>query len=484
MKQRINSIIRRLTAFTAAFFIAAGFFSHTCFYMCARAEVWPYPGGEITAESAVVMDADTGAVLWGRNQDVQYYPASITKIMTALVVLENCELDEKVPITANAVYGLESGATNVALSVDDILTVEDLLNALLLRSANDAANALAIYVGGSVSGFAEMMNEKAAELGCENTDFRNPSGLTDDEHMTTAYDMALIMRACVNNQDFLDIEANDKYKLSPTKRYPGGLTVSMEHKMMIDGTGYTDDRVIAGKTGFITASGNTLVTCAKQDGRRVIAVVLKDRTPYHYTDTEKLLDFGFSQFENLTIDDPVGRFDSAARLVADKICTGQSSDNIVAYGDAVVTVPKGSGTDAISVRYEYNLKEDAPDRSVALLKFYMEDRNVGSVYLLNDSESTVGIASLEPDTAAKAAVGLSVVIAAAAGAALLLTGGLKAKAVKDEKLRRQRFIEKRNQRLESMGMSVEEFEQFKNDSRMKSRQRRNERSGSYKRKNI
>ena len=114
----------------------------------------------------------------------------------------------------------------------------------------------------------------------------------------------------------------------------------------------------------------------------------------------------------------------------------------------------------------------------------MEDRNVGSVYLLNDSESTVGIASLEPDTAAKAAVGLSVVIAAAAGAALLLTGGLKAKAVKDEKLRRQRFIEKRNQRLESMGMSVEEFEQFKNDSRMKSRQRRNERSGSYKRKNI
>ncbi len=435
---------------------------------------WPYPTGELTAEGAIVMDADTGTVLYGKNQDVQYHPASITKIMTALVVLENCGLDDKVPVTANAVYGMESGATNAALSVDDILTVEDLLNAMLLRSANDAANALAIYVGGSLSGFADMMNEKADELGCKNTVFKNPSGLTDEEQVTTAYDMALIMKACAQNEDFLEIQSNTSYKLSPTQRYPGGLTVNMEHKMMVAGSGYTDERVIAGKTGYLSTSGNTLVTLAESDGRCLVMTVLKDKTPYHYTDTALLMDFGFDNFQNVVIEDLITVFNIESRLEADKILTINASTDIVASGDAVVTIPNGSSIDDITLDYEYNLSESAPDRSVALINFMLEGRTVGSVYILNDAESSVDIEQQETavQTAGKV-IGLGAAIAVIAGAAASITGGLGLRRISQEKKRRQRFREKRNARLKSMGLSEEDFERYKEELRKKNREKAN-----------
>lgn len=424
----------------------------------ARASVsWPYPGGDIQAEGAVVMDADTKTVLWGINQDVQYCPASITKMMTAIVVAESCQMNEKVPVTANAVYGLESGATTAGLSVDDILSVEDLLNALLLKSANDAANALAIYVGGSISGFADMMNKKAEELGCKHTQFQNPSGLTDDDHLTTPYDMALIAAEFVKNDSLLEIESHDRYKLSPTKKYPSGLTVIMGHKMLRSNTSYSDDRVIAGKTGFISASGNTLVTVAEQDGRRVIVVCMKDKNPYHYTDTRTLLDFGFSSFKNVEIAEPTERFQCAKRLVTDKIADEQGS-NIVAADKLILTLPSGADDSDVTVSYDYNIPSYAPDMAVARMKVYYDEYNVGNVWLLNDRESSLVIESVADAPAAVKAVGITAILIAAAALLVILFTGSRVHVAKRERERKQRFREKQRKRLAAMGVSEDEFD--------------------------
>ena len=156
---------------------------------------WPSDTG-IESEAGIVMDADSGAVLFGQNIHVQKAPASITKILTALVVIENSSLDDTVTFSHDAVYNVEDGSGNKnAIEEGDTLSVRDCLYLLLMRSSNQAANALAEHVGGSRDGFVKMMNEKTAELGCENSHFANPSGLNDDTQLTSVYDMALIASA-------------------------------------------------------------------------------------------------------------------------------------------------------------------------------------------------------------------------------------------------------------------------------------------------
>ena len=442
-----------MTAFLSVALISVNIIS----FSANAAVSWPYPGGDIKAESAVVMDADTKTVLWGRNQDEQHYPASITKMMTALVVVENCSMDERVPITANAVYGLEAGATTAGLSVDDILSVEDLLYALLLRSANDAANALAIHVAGSISDFADLMNKRAGELGCKNTDFKNPSGLTDSEHLTTAYDMALIAAEFINNDTLLEIESHDSYKLPATKKNPSGLTVTMGHKMLRSGTAYSDERVIAGKTGFTTASGNTLVTAAAENGRRIIVVCMKDKTPYHYTDTGTLMSFGFNSFENATVSDPVKMFDCARRLVADKICSAGSID-IKTDEELTVTLPRGADTAELTAEYEYNLGDAAPDMAKARLKAYYDDRCVGSVWLINDAVSSLEFVELSEMSGTTKALSITVIIIIAAAIAALIAAGLGIHARKKEEERRKRFRQRQRRRLKAMGLSKDELD--------------------------
>ncbi len=449
IKYRIKKIAAAFAAITLA--LTPGF------SVSSKADDdWPYPGGNIQAESAVVMDAETLTVLWGKNQDEQYYPASITKMMTALVVAENCSPDEKVPVTANAVYNLEAGATTAGLSPDDILTVEDLLYALLLKSANDAANALAIHVAGSISDFALMMNERAAELGCKNTDFKNPSGLTDSEHLTTAYDMALIAAEFIKNDTLLEIESHDSYKLPATKKNPSGLTVTMGHKMLRSGAIYSDDRVIAGKTGFTTASGNTLVTAAKEGERSVIVVCMKDKTPYHYTDTKTLMEFGLNSFENVVIDDPVTLFDCERRLEADKICAGNGV-NIITDGDLRLTLPKNADLNKLTAGYDYNIGNDAPDMAKARLKIYYEGRHVGGVWLLNDAESSLEFEGVSDTDSKAGAISIAVIIAIIAGIFISGAASFLFHIHKKEKERRKRFRERQKRRLNSMGVSQDEF---------------------------
>ena len=155
---------------------------------------WP-SNVSVEAEGAVLMDARSGAVIYGKNLHAVYYPASITKILTALIVIEHCNLDDVVTFSHDAIYSVEQGSSSAGMDVGDQMTVRDCLYAMLLKSANEVANALAEHTAGSIQNFAVLMNAKARELGCQESHFNNPSGLNDPQHYTSAYDMALIAQA-------------------------------------------------------------------------------------------------------------------------------------------------------------------------------------------------------------------------------------------------------------------------------------------------
>ena len=351
---------------------------------------WPRLNASIEAGSAIVMDADTCQILWGREIHAKRYPASITKLLTALVVLDHCSLDEEVTFHASAVNNLESGAVTIGTVDGDVLPVRDCLYALLLKSANEVANALAEHVAGSQEAFAVMMNEKAVSLGCTDSDFHNPSGLTNKEHVTSAHDMALIGCACMNSPEFMALESEPTRKLSGTIKYPDGLTVTIGHKMRVPGESLYDPRVIAGKTGYTSASGNTLVTMAEDHGRRVVTVVLKDKNPAHYTDTKTLIDFGLEQFE-LMRPDPAELLESRE---IEKALVGrgliQPADEVTgAYNEIrfseppMLTVPAGAKPEDVRVAYETVLGDGAPEGAVARASLVCSDSFGPSFYVIS-----------------------------------------------------------------------------------------------------
>ena len=260
---------------------------------------------QIQAQGAVLLDGKTGKLLYGKNENTQFYPASITKLMTALLVAENCSLNETVTFSKTATTNLESGAVTLNLVEGDQLSVQDCLYALMLKSANEVANGLAEHVSGSIEKFADKMDERAKQLGCQNTNFENPNGLNNAQHLTTPYDMALIAKAAFENPTVQKVTSTLSYKVAPTSKNPSGKTVTMGHKMFYS----TDSRyypgIIGGKTGYTSKAGNTLVTAVERDGVRLIAVVMK-ASGTHYEDTKALLDYGFEYYDSLTTGNPAG----------------------------------------------------------------------------------------------------------------------------------------------------------------------------------
>ncbi len=247
---------------------------------------------QISSEGAVLMDADTGALLYSKNSETKYYPASITKLMTALLVAERTNLSDTVIFSKAATTNLEAGAVTLNMAEGDKLTVEQCLYGLMLKSANDVANGLAEHVSGSVSSFAQLMNAKAKELGCTNTNFVNPNGLNNSNHYTTPHDMALIAKAAFQNSVVRKVCSTVRYQIPATKK-AGARTVTMGHKMINSSDSRYYPGVVGGKTGFTSLAGNTLVTYAEKNGSRLIVVIMKSKST-HYGDTKALLDYGFA----------------------------------------------------------------------------------------------------------------------------------------------------------------------------------------------
>ena len=262
---------------------------------------WP-AGPQLSSEGAVLIEAETGAVLFEKNGTKQFYPASTTKLMTALLALENSALGETVTVSRNAVYDIDVDSSRIWVDVGEELSMEESLYALMLPSANDLAYAIAEHIGGTKADFADMMNKRAEALGCENTHFMNPHGLDEDNHYTCPLDLARIMRPLVKNSSFVKISGSKNHKIPSTNLCAEDRWVLNTH-LMIRGT-YTYDGVIAGKTGHTDLAGANLVTCAKRGNMTLIAVIMKapDDTAL-YDDTATLLNYGFDNFATYSVTD-------------------------------------------------------------------------------------------------------------------------------------------------------------------------------------
>ncbi len=260
---------------------------------------WP-EAPDIAPEGAVLMDADSGAVLYGKNMNKTYYPASITKIMTCLLAIENSSLDEMVEFSTNAVFGIDRGSSNVGMDVGQSITMEEAIYCIMLASANEVAAAVAEHISGSVDEFANLMNERAKQLGCKNTHFVNANGLPNEEHYTTPYDMALIARAFNENDTLRRIAGTANYEIKATATQPDTFLMPNHHKMYPN-KDYAYEPVTWGKTGYTVAAGNTLVTCARNNGLDLICVVMRSESPQHYTDTRKLFEYGFNNFRKVNV---------------------------------------------------------------------------------------------------------------------------------------------------------------------------------------
>lgn len=261
---------------------------------------WPQ-GPAVWAESAVVMDIDTGIILYSKNMDETKYPASITKVMTTLLAIENSSLTDSVYFSENAIWGIERDSSHIGIRVGEILSMKDCLYGMMLESANEVCIAVAEHVSGSVEAFAELMNQRAAELGCTNTHFTNPNGLPDENHYTTAHDMALIAQAAYRNPVFRQVCSAKTYCI-PTTNITGEVRwLANHHKMLPDTSEYSYEFCTGGKTGYTQVALNTLVTYAEKDGKRLVCISLRTNGKQYYIDTASMLDYAFNNFQNVTV---------------------------------------------------------------------------------------------------------------------------------------------------------------------------------------
>ena len=262
---------------------------------------------DISSPAALLMDTASGKVLYEKNMNEKRYPASLTKVMTAIVVLENCSLSDIATVSYDSVMSLSSGYVTANLQIGEELTVEQLLYVLMVGSSNDAAIVLAEHVSGSIEAFAELMNQKAKEIGCTSTNFVNPNGVHDENHYSTAYDLAIIARYAMQNETFRTLVSTTSYKLPITNKYDreDRVFTTTNSLLLVNNNSRSDNyyyKYATGiKTGFTTPAGNCLIASADKNGLELITVVLgagqtSEGLSERYIDTKNLFEYGYDTY--------------------------------------------------------------------------------------------------------------------------------------------------------------------------------------------
>ena len=288
---------------------------------------WPQ-GPEITSEAAVILEDSTGTTLYAKNMDEVLHPGSTVKIMTCLLALENSNLTDEVTMTATGVSGVTDGGANISAQLDEVFTMEQCLYAIMVASANDIALQVAEHIGGSVENFVAMMNTRAAQLGCTNTVFTNPTGLPDENQHTTAHDMALIMKAATENPSFSPIASANTYTIPATNVSGGARSLTSKFTMTNNSSDAYYQGCLGGKEGFTEASQSTLVCSAQRNDVTLICVILKGASGQTDDEAITLLDYGFSNFQLLTL--------------------GQDDFSLMSGGQVIV--PAGASADSLTIQ--------------------------------------------------------------------------------------------------------------------------------------
>lgn len=407
-----RNFLHRLIAFLSTLAIIFTLFINNNQIPVHAEDDWPaYP--DIFAETGVLIEASTGTVLYDKNCHQKMYPASITKIMTTLLALENGNLSDMVEYYHYDIYSLELGAAHVSRQEGELLSLKDSLYAVMLASANEAANAVAEYVARrtpeytnkinelkssgadydeskvAIEVFSDMMNKRAEEAGALGTHFCNPNGLFDENHYTTCYDMAMITRAAAANDDFLKIESNITYTLPTTNMQSETHPMANRHKMMFPNNAEYYEGILGGKTGYVDQSGTTLVTFAKRGGMTLIAVVMRSNGANVYNDTRLLLDYGFNNFSlsNISEQETTFTFNNTTSYSNLDTVFGTNTPLIELNPEGNVVLPNGKKLSDCRSELTFLDSSEQTDNNIAKINYFYNDTNVGGTTLILNSNT-------------------------------------------------------------------------------------------------
>jgi len=323
-------------------------------------EGWPQ-GPQIYSESGIVMDMDSGAILYAKNIHAPHYPASITKIATALIALQHYEMDEIVTFEQEDVDILRYDYAHIGIRPGEQVLMEDCMYGMLLASANEVSHAIGAHMEGGYEEFLRVMNETAKELGCTDSNFVNTNGLHDENHYTSAYDMALIGAELYEFEKFREITTTHQHTIPETNLVDETRTFQQKHKMLNRNRSQYYEYCTGGKTGYTDESLHTLVTFAEKDDMRLVSVVMRTHGGSNnmYKDTRSILDYGFENFLKIQIAEE-----------------NMNDERIVAENaDVYVTVPRGFSMSQL----EYMLEEPSKvGEKTGEISYVYEDMTVGT----------------------------------------------------------------------------------------------------------
>lgn len=339
---------------------------------------WP-KGPEIGAQAAILMEASTGTILYAKNIDERLYPASTTKIMTCLLAIENAELDEMVTFSETAVFSIDRGSSNIGMDAGQSITMEQALNGILILSANEVANAVGEHIAGDADNFVNMMNARVEEMGLQNTHFCNAHGLHDDNHYTSARDLALIAREFFSHETLAKISGTTYCTFEATATQPDSFSLATKNQL-VKGKEREYEYLVGSKTGYTSIARQTLVSCAKKDGMELICVIMKEESPYQFTDTIALFDYGFQNFTrmNIAANDTTYTMNNSGFFTTGADIFGNSKPFLALEEESYVVVPNTVSFADLNSRLIY---ESAYANSLATVEYSYRDNVVGRTYL-------------------------------------------------------------------------------------------------------
>lgn len=340
-------------------------------------ENWP-TGPQTSAQAAILMEANTGIILYAKNIHEKLYPASTTKILTSLLAMENGNLDDMVSFSHEAVFSVPGDGSNMGMDEGESIPLEEALYGILVGSANEVSNAVAEYVSGSISDFTDLMNMRAKELGCTDSHFINTNGLFDEDHYTSAYDLAVISRTFFQNEMLCKISNTDRYHFEPTATQPDDFYKKNKHQLVTGEIPY--EGIVGGKTGYTDQSRQTLVTCAEKNGLKLICVVFKEESPEQFTDTVELFNYGFQNFQILNVSENEKKFniENVNFFQADNDIFGNSKPILSIDADSYIIVPNMADFSDLDSTIDYHIQEE---NHVAKIDYTYNSVYVGSAYV-------------------------------------------------------------------------------------------------------
>ena len=349
---------------------------------------WPQ-GPAIGAEGAILMEAKTGAILYAKNIDEKLYPASTTKIMTGLLAYENAKLDDEVVFSYDAVHSVSRGDSNIGMDAGEMIPMNKALEGMMILSANEVANGIAETVGGTMDGFVQMMNDKAAEIGCTNTHFTNPNGLHDENHYTTCRDLALIAKYYFSYDYLAGLSREPSCKFEKTPTQPDEFQLNTKN-MLVKGKKYEYEYLLGSKTGYTSEARQTLVSAAKKDGMELICVIMKEESPYQFEDTVALFQYGFENFKRVNIADnqQEENFLNAGFFGVGQDIFGSNKSILNVDPTAFVILPKNG--DFAEVEYDLSYQETGKNSKIAKVAYTYHGNLVGVAALnMNAEDATL-----------------------------------------------------------------------------------------------